>query len=214
MLHVNVCWHQAVLFSELFSFFFSHLVSQSEASDIISKDGLSVVGWYHSHPTFIPNPSLQDLSTQAEMQRWFSDTKAAPFVGLILSPYCSNTTSFASVFRYVLSFVHFVSHKIAFRQFWMVFFFFYCQGIDSWSWGWIWRYTVPLPCEYCCGRFRRGRATGTCGWHHCLHAQTFSWWSIVLLQSWCSCFKLLSKGGVFTVVFQYIKLTLVFIYVF
>lgn len=74
-------------------------VSQSEASDTISKDGLSVVGWYHSHPTFVPNPSLQDLSTQAEMQRWFSDTKAAPFVGLILSPYCSNTSSYASIFR-------------------------------------------------------------------------------------------------------------------
>ncbi|KAE8742925.1 hypothetical protein FOCC_FOCC011477 [Frankliniella occidentalis] len=74
-------------------------VSQSEASDKLSKEGLSVVGWYHSHPTFVPNPSLQDLSTQAEMQRWFSDTKAAPFVGLILSPYCSNTTSFASIFR-------------------------------------------------------------------------------------------------------------------
>lgn len=74
-------------------------VSQSEASDTISREGLSVVGWYHSHPTFVPNPSLQDLSTQAEMQRWFSDTKAAPFVGLILSPYCANTTSFASIFR-------------------------------------------------------------------------------------------------------------------
>ncbi|XP_034240908.1 histone H2A deubiquitinase MYSM1-like [Thrips palmi] len=77
-------------------------VSQSEASDTISKDGLSVVGWYHSHPTFVPNPSLQDLSTQAEMQRWFSDTKAAPFVGLILSPYCANTTSFASIFRVLI----------------------------------------------------------------------------------------------------------------
>ncbi|KAJ1532347.1 hypothetical protein ONE63_000951 [Megalurothrips usitatus] len=77
-------------------------VSQSEASDTISREGLSVVGWYHSHPTFVPNPSLQDLSTQAEMQRWFSDTKAAPFVGLILSPYCANTTSFASIFRVLI----------------------------------------------------------------------------------------------------------------
>lgn len=34
-------------------------VSQADASERLAKSGYQVVGWYHSHPTFVPNPSLK-----------------------------------------------------------------------------------------------------------------------------------------------------------
>jgi len=61
-------------------------VSQAEASDKIRQTGNCVVGWYHSHPTFVPNPSLRDLETQANFQEMFRDGNL-PFIALILSPY-------------------------------------------------------------------------------------------------------------------------------
>ncbi|RZF32008.1 hypothetical protein LSTR_LSTR007086 [Laodelphax striatellus] len=47
-------------------------VSQSEASTAIEERGLAVVGWYHTHPGFKPQPSAVDVRTQADYQRWFS----------------------------------------------------------------------------------------------------------------------------------------------
>ena len=43
-------------------------VSQTEASESLAKRGLSVVGWYHSHPTFAASPSIRDIDTQAKFQ--------------------------------------------------------------------------------------------------------------------------------------------------
>lgn len=43
-------------------------VSQTQASELLAMKGLSVVGWYHSHPAFDPNPSLRDTDTQAKYQ--------------------------------------------------------------------------------------------------------------------------------------------------
>ena len=43
-------------------------VSQTEACDAIRGMGQVVVGWYHSHPTFAPNPSVRDLETQHKFQ--------------------------------------------------------------------------------------------------------------------------------------------------
>lgn len=65
-------------------------VSQAEAFDKISRQtigpnmGLTVIGWYHSHPTFVPNPSLRDIETQTNFQDMFAEV---PFIALILSPY-------------------------------------------------------------------------------------------------------------------------------
>lgn len=61
------------------------IVSQSESVTAISNDGLSVVGWVHSHPGFPPLPSLQDLNTQKEMQCCFE--KNGPFMGIIIGPH-------------------------------------------------------------------------------------------------------------------------------
>ncbi|XP_029356064.1 histone H2A deubiquitinase MYSM1 isoform X2 [Echeneis naucrates] len=61
-------------------------VSQTQACDVLSSLGLSVVGWYHSHPSFHPNPSMRDITTQDQFQNYFS-RGGAPFIGMIVSPY-------------------------------------------------------------------------------------------------------------------------------
>ncbi|KAM3876110.1 histone H2A deubiquitinase MYSM1 [Diretmus argenteus] len=61
-------------------------VSQTQACEMLSSLGFSVVGWYHSHPTFHPNPSLRDIHTQDQFQSYFS-RGGAPFIGMIVSPY-------------------------------------------------------------------------------------------------------------------------------
>lgn len=61
-------------------------VSQTQASETLSSLGYSVVGWYHSHPTFQPNPSVRDIHTQDQFQSYFS-RGGAPFIGMIVSPY-------------------------------------------------------------------------------------------------------------------------------
>mmetsp|Transcript_6951 Transcript_6951/g.12315 ORF Transcript_6951/g.12315 Transcript_6951/m.12315 type:complete len:1105 (+) Transcript_6951:345-3659(+) len=57
--------------------------------EAIQKDGLTVVGWYHSHPTFEPVPSQCDVANQANYQALFRDgpSNLEPFLGLIFSPY-------------------------------------------------------------------------------------------------------------------------------
>ncbi|XP_072295373.1 histone H2A deubiquitinase MYSM1 [Eucyclogobius newberryi] len=61
-------------------------VSQTLACDSLSSLGYSVVGWYHSHPSFHPNPSVRDIHTQDQFQSYFS-RGGAPFIGMIVSPY-------------------------------------------------------------------------------------------------------------------------------
>ncbi|KAG5850031.1 hypothetical protein ANANG_G00077950 [Anguilla anguilla] len=67
-------------------------VSQTHASESLAGHGYSVVGWYHSHPAFDPNPSLRDIDTQAKYQSYFS-RGGAPFIGMIISPYNPSNTS-------------------------------------------------------------------------------------------------------------------------
>ncbi|KAK4536539.1 hypothetical protein CDCA_CDCA08G2564 [Cyanidium caldarium] len=62
--------------------------SAVEARAHIEASGLEVVGWYHSHPTFRPDPSVRDVENQRNYQRQFEGERAAaPFVGAIVSPY-------------------------------------------------------------------------------------------------------------------------------
>ncbi|ELU16359.1 hypothetical protein CAPTEDRAFT_227777 [Capitella teleta] len=61
-------------------------VSQATACEAIRSAGYDVVGWYHSHPVFEPNPSVRDLETQQKYQEWFAK-EGSPFVGLIVSPW-------------------------------------------------------------------------------------------------------------------------------
>lgn len=94
-------------------------VSQTQASELLAVKGYNVVGWYHSHPAFDPNPSLRDIDTQAKYQvRHFSSVVlvlqfltvsfynlyfcklqsyfsrgGAPFIGMIVSPYNPSNSS-------------------------------------------------------------------------------------------------------------------------
>ncbi|XP_075037835.1 deubiquitinase MYSM1 [Mixophyes fleayi] len=61
-------------------------VSQTQASESLAQRGYSVIGWYHSHPAFDPNPSIRDIDTQAKYQSYFS-RGGAKFLGMIISPY-------------------------------------------------------------------------------------------------------------------------------
>lgn len=43
-------------------------VSEMNARILFEEKGLSVVGWYHSHPTFEPEPSIRDIENQGMYQ--------------------------------------------------------------------------------------------------------------------------------------------------
>ncbi|NXG25596.1 MYSM1 deubiquitinase, partial [Grallaria varia] len=64
-------------------------VSQTQASETLAARGFQVIGWYHSHPAFDPNPSIRDIDTQAKYQSYFS-RGGAMFIGMIISPYNRN----------------------------------------------------------------------------------------------------------------------------
>lgn len=58
-------------------------VSQVEQSCNLIEEGHTILGWFHSHPSFPPIPSRTDLKTQAELQLQFASNN--PFIGFIIS---------------------------------------------------------------------------------------------------------------------------------
>ncbi|CAG9836566.1 unnamed protein product [Diabrotica balteata] len=72
-------------------------ISQAKAADAIHGKGLDLLGWFHSHPTFAPEPSNQDLETQQYVQQWIGQNK--PCIGMIMSPFSLNGALIASPFR-------------------------------------------------------------------------------------------------------------------
>lgn len=72
-------------------------VSQAHTAETIYSDGLSVLGWFHSHPTFAPEPSQQDLDTQLSLQQWIGTNR--PCIGLILSPFVVQGVLVTSPYR-------------------------------------------------------------------------------------------------------------------
>lgn len=72
-------------------------VSQAKAADVIHSKGLSILGWFHSHPTFAPEPSQQDLDTQLSFQQWIGGN--TPCIGIILSPFSLQGALIASPYR-------------------------------------------------------------------------------------------------------------------
>lgn len=73
-------------------------VSQTQAGDVLSSLGFSVVGWYHSHPTFHPNPSVRDINTQDQFQ--VKETQQGEVTSSVSLDfhccYCSRVTSHAA----------------------------------------------------------------------------------------------------------------------
>lgn len=94
-----------------------HLVSQSRASDYLSQIDLETVGWYHSHPLFPPQPSSQDILSQADLQVAFSPR---PFLAVIVSPYWPTGRTY-SQYKYVLLYffirIFFIELQYFFRCF-------------------------------------------------------------------------------------------------
>ncbi|CAI9739410.1 histone H2A deubiquitinase MYSM1-like [Octopus vulgaris] len=67
-------------------------VSQTEVGTVITELGQSVVGWYHSHPTFAANPSTRDIESQLKYQEWFA-RGGSKYVAFIVSPYMGKVHS-------------------------------------------------------------------------------------------------------------------------
>ena len=63
--------------------------SEIEVRERIEDRKMRVVGWYHSHPVFEPEPSVRDVENQSNYQDLFCDEKRHmyPFVGIIVGPY-------------------------------------------------------------------------------------------------------------------------------
>ncbi|KAI9594412.1 hypothetical protein BDF19DRAFT_444731 [Syncephalis fuscata] len=76
--------------------------SECEVRQEIASRQLQVVGWYHSHPTFLPDPSLVDLENQRNYQQLFRDVECdeEPFVGAIVGPYDTRLPGSASVINW------------------------------------------------------------------------------------------------------------------
>ncbi|CAL1269832.1 unnamed protein product [Larinioides sclopetarius] len=63
---------------------------EDEIRRSLERRHLSVVGWYHSHPTFPAQPTIKDVDSQMEYQitmKGDSDSSYTPCLGLICSPY-------------------------------------------------------------------------------------------------------------------------------
>ena len=69
-----------------------------KARETISNMGMQVVGWYHSHPRFRPDPSLTDICNQEQHQcmEHKNNTYIEPFVGLIVSTFDPSLPTYES----------------------------------------------------------------------------------------------------------------------
>ncbi|XP_050304868.1 histone H2A deubiquitinase MYSM1-like isoform X2 [Anthonomus grandis grandis] len=72
-------------------------ISQAKAADRIHARNMRILGWFHSHPTFAPEPSQQDMDTQQFVQQWIGYGK--PCIGVIMSPFSGNGALISSPFR-------------------------------------------------------------------------------------------------------------------
>ena len=61
-------------------------MSEITTIERLRQKGLRVVGWYHSHPVFRPEPSLRDIENQQNFQHFNRDEHSGsePFVGFII----------------------------------------------------------------------------------------------------------------------------------
>ena len=70
-------------------------LAEVEVRAAIEERNMRVVGWYHSHPTFVPQPSMRDVQNQNNYQTLFIDqaSNLMPFIGVIVSPFDARTPS-------------------------------------------------------------------------------------------------------------------------
>jgi proteasome lid subunit RPN8/RPN11 len=60
----------------------------ASAHEFVHSAGLTVVGWYHSHPSFQADPSIRDIENQLLSQQAYCkpDSPNVPYVAMIISP--------------------------------------------------------------------------------------------------------------------------------
>lgn len=76
--------------------------AEVETRALMDAQGLTPVGWYHSHPIFAPKPSQKDNENQRNYQALFrcDMTRLEPFVGAIVGPYDIQLPTQASAFTW------------------------------------------------------------------------------------------------------------------
>eukprot|EP01117_Protostelium_nocturnum_P007065 TRINITY_DN2533_c0_g1_i1.p1 TRINITY_DN2533_c0_g1~~TRINITY_DN2533_c0_g1_i1.p1 ORF type:complete len:838 (-),score=276.73 TRINITY_DN2533_c0_g1_i1:71-2584(-) len=75
--------------------------SQVEAREFLEEQQMEVLGWYHSHVTFSPHPSVRDIDTQSTWQVVYAkENHGEPFVGAIICPYDPSLPSTASAIKW------------------------------------------------------------------------------------------------------------------
>jgi len=79
-------------------------IGQIYATEAITNHGMSIVGWYHSHPDFQATPSITDIENQATYQQLFQGehhaNKVSPFVGLIIGTYDHKNPTSHSIMKW------------------------------------------------------------------------------------------------------------------
>ncbi|KAI9481410.1 MAG: hypothetical protein EXX96DRAFT_595226 [Benjaminiella poitrasii] len=77
--------------------------SEMKAREWFAEKGFNVVGWYHSHPTFEPHPSIRDIENQTSYQTLFKEEETGdePFIGVIVTPYDPEILSEHSQIQYL-----------------------------------------------------------------------------------------------------------------
>ncbi|XP_037050536.1 MPN domain-containing protein CG4751 isoform X2 [Bradysia coprophila] len=78
--------------------------AELEIQRAMLKNGLTLVGWYHSHPRCAAQPTLRDCDAQLEYQikmRGASEATYSPCIGLICAPYSpDNPTQESSIMAF------------------------------------------------------------------------------------------------------------------
>ncbi|CAG9838670.1 unnamed protein product [Diabrotica balteata] len=72
---------------------------ETEIKKTIEREKLTLIGWYHSHPTAAAAPTLRDIDAQLEYQikmKGVKDSSYSPCIGVIISPYNYDTPSLES----------------------------------------------------------------------------------------------------------------------
>lgn len=80
-------------------------IYEVQIKEEVTKEGMIIVGWYHSHPLFGPTPSMCDVTNQANYQIFFRDNKnnIDPFVGLIVSTFDSELQTEESLMNWFVT---------------------------------------------------------------------------------------------------------------
>ena len=73
----------------IFNFLYFIILRLRQVRNAIAQRGLILVGWYHSHPSYQPDPSVQDIHNQLKYQSILQQENApyGPCLGIIVCKY-------------------------------------------------------------------------------------------------------------------------------